>query len=121
MSNFHKMGTKKDGNPHHLPRTEESELISVFCGLRVHAVLPARSASPCARFRAAPVEKTAAAVSVKPRREQSGEEPKTTGSGENSATYARNFATASGDLVKSGINCLGRVLTRTGRYLASGR
>lgn len=117
------MSTKQNGNPYNLPRTEESELISVFVffGLRVHAVLPARSASPCARSRASPVEKTAAAVLAKPRREQSGEEPKTTGSGESSATYTRNFAPASGDLVKSGINCLGRVLTRAGRYLASRR
>lgn len=102
--------SSKIGNPDHL--TQETDFISYFVfffggGVRVHAVLPARSASPCARSRAAPVERTAAAVVAKPRREQSREEPRgaqTAGSGERSATYARNFASPdSGDLVRSGI------------------
>lgn len=67
------------GKPYHLQNTEETELFCVvfffFFKLRVHVVLPARSDSPCARSRAAPVERTAAAVLAEPRREQSRGEP----------------------------------------------
>lgn len=113
---FQKM-SPKIGNPDHLTQKKGIEILILFPfffflsffwgGLRVHALLPARSASPCARSRAAPVERTAAAVVAKPRREQSREEPRgaqTAGSAERSATYTRNFASPdSGDLVRSGI------------------
>lgn len=87
--------------------------------MRVHAVLPARSASPWARSRASPVEKTAAVSEATQGAARRG--------GENHwlrrefSHIHSKFAIASGDLVKSGIYCLRRVLTRARRYLASRR
>lgn len=100
--------------------TEETDLIPYFVfsllllffffGLRVHAVLPARSASPCARSRAAPVERTAAAVVAKPRREPSREEPR----------EPRPLAPARGQPHTLGISLLPTLVTLSEAELLSG-